>query len=393
MGFFNKKLSLPKIVKSFNHSFFNVGGGFSFGRQNYDKIIQDSYLSNSDVYSIIKKITEIGSSIPLIHVDENDEEVQSSDLIKLINTPNQSQTAKEFKELAMTYLLTTGNIFYHKQKSVGFSGAQELTILNSSCVDIQTNADWSVRSYVYDFGGTQKTFGVDEIIHVKYIDPSLHGLQTHYGLSPLQAANLTLEASNNLQEADSSILKNKGASGILTTKGENVTTTEEGRAIQTAVDKKINGSKNFGKTPVTSVDLGFLQLGMSPTDLKLLDSNIQKLRTFCNVFGVDAASFNDPESKKYSNRIEAEKALYTNAILPTLEKMLSGLNKDLIEQDNTKVIPDTSMIKALQTDLKVESERLMNLVQAGIIDVNEAREELGLKAKTIKIQENDNQKL
>ena len=221
----------------------------------------------------------------------------------------------------------------------------------------------------------------------------MYGIQDHYGLAPLQAAKATLEASNNLQVADSSILKNKGASGILSTKGESVMTPEEGKAIQAAVDRNINGAKNFGKTPVTSVDLVYTQLGMSPTDLKLLDSNVQKLRTFCNIFGVDAASFNDPESKKYSNRIEAEKALYTNAILPTLEKMLSGLNKDLIEKDDTKVTPDTRSIKALQTDLQVESERLTALVQAGIIDVNEAREELGLKAKTIKIQENDSKEL
>ena len=141
MGFFNKKLSLPKITKSFSHSFFNVGGEFSFSRQNYDKLIQESYLSNSDVYAIIKKITEIGSSIPLIHVDSEGEDIGNSDLINLIHKPNQTQTEKEFKEMAMTYLLTTGNIFYHKQKAVGFSGAQELTILNSSLVDIQTNND------------------------------------------------------------------------------------------------------------------------------------------------------------------------------------------------------------------------------------------------------------
>jgi len=390
MGFFNKKLSLPKIVKSFNHSFFNVGCEFSFNRNNYDKIIKDSYLSNSDVYSIIKKITEIGSSLPLIHVDENGDKIEDSELIKLIQKPNEKQTQKEFIELAMTYLLTTGNIFYHKQKAIGFDGAQELTVLNTQSIEIQNNNDWSVKYYTYNFGGKTINYLPEDIIHVKYVDPSLYGIQSNYGLSPLQAAGLTLTSSNNLQVADASILKNKGASGILTTKGESVMTPEEGRAIQSAVDRNISGAKNFGKTPVTSVDLNYQQLGMSPSDLKLLESNVQKLRTFCNVFGVDAASFNDTESKKYSNRIEAEKALYTNAVIPTVEKVLSGINKELIVEDNTEIVPDTSKVKALQTDLKVESERLVELVNAGIIDVNEAREELGRMPKTINIQINDN---
>ena len=391
MGLFSKKVFLPKTIqKSFNHSFFNVGGEFSYNRQNYDKIIKDSYLSNSDVYYIIKKITEIASSLPLIHVNSEEELIESSDLIKLLNKPNKDQTRKEFLEEAVTSLLTTGNVFYHKQKSVGFKGAQELTVLTTSLMDIQTNSDWSVKSYNYNYGGKVHSYSTDEIIHVKYIDPSIYGLQTHYGLSPLQASNLTLEASNNLNVADSSLLKNKGASGILTTKGENVMTPEEGKSIQSAVTKNISGAKNFGKMPVTTVDLGFLQLGMSPSDLKILESNVQKLRTFCNVFGLDSSLFNDPANKTYNNRLEAEKAMFTNSILPTLDKVLSGLNKDLLEDDNTKVIADTSKIAALQQDLKAESERLIALVNAGILDVNEAREGLGREPKTIKIEENDN---
>ena len=113
----------------------------------------------------------------------------------------------------------------------------------------------------------------------------------------------------------------------------------------------------------------------------MLELNTQRLRTFCNVYGVDSSIFNDPENKTYSNRTEASKDFYSLGVLPPLDKILTGINKDLIKDENTAIKADTSEIAALQKDKKLEAEINVMYVSAGIIDANEIREELGYEAR------------
>ena len=63
-------------------------------------------------------------------------------------------------------------------------------------------------------------------------------------------------------------------------------------------------------------------MAMSSTDLQLVEKGVINLRAICNVFGLDSSLFNDPANKTFNNRKEAEKALYTNAIIPIVTNIV-----------------------------------------------------------------------
>jgi hypothetical protein len=103
---------------------------------------------------------------------------------------------------------------------------------------------------------------------------------------------------------------------------------------------------------------------MSPTDLKLIENHVTQLRKFCNLWSVDSSLFNDPANKTFNNRKEATKALYNEAVLPVLNRFLTGLNIWLLpewsrlDNKNYTIEADTSGIESLQEDKEKEAQRV-----------------------------------
>jgi len=379
MGFFSMFLGRGTANKH-STQFISWGTGFSFKREEIDQIINCGYLANPDVYSIIKKVSDVCQTIPLKvykQVDGKDVEIEDSELLDLISKPSEHQTTADFLENCIVNLLNTGNAFIKVTKPVGFSAPAEMRVLRSSMVDIVVNEDWTVKEYIYT-DSLQHHYKTEEIIHIKYVDPSTTGAECLYGLSPMQAALVSLDASNHSNEATSQLFKNKGMSGFLSSNSEVMLTETQGKQLQDAMQEQISGRSVWGKITVTPIDVKYVQTGMSPADLKITENKIQFLRVFCNIFGVDSSLFNDPQNKTYSNRADAVKDLYTNAVIPVLNKILRELNKFLIEEDDTAIKPDLSAVPALQKDKQLEARRLSILVKDGILTVNEAREEMGL---------------
>jgi len=81
----------------------------------------------------------------------------------------------------------------------------------------------------------------------------------------------------------------------------------------------------------------------------------------CNVLGLDSSLFNDPANKTFNNRLEAEKAMYTNVIMPLADKIASKHNNYIVNthypEGDYRMRKDFSNIEALQSDKKQEAEK------------------------------------
>ena len=138
---------------------------------------------------------------------------------------------------------------------------------------------------------------------------------------------------------------------------------DEKKKMQESVDQMLGGAHNMNKTQVVSGDIDVKQLGLSPSDLKILESEISKLRRFCNLIGVDSSLYNDPANKTFNNRKEAQKSAYTNVYIPNDKRMVDGLNKWLapqyVETPGTilLIVQDFSEVDALQEDKDKSSVR------------------------------------
>jgi len=370
--------------------FSTLGGFLPFNfNNNMASQVSQGYSQNVDVYSIIKKITDISKSIPWIiekkQANGNYKELRDTTLHELIASPNmaKSYTWDDIEEQTLLYLLITGNTYLIGNTQFNSSLIEELDILPSQSVTIfNQNSSFFMPQleYQFSFGSSNGRYTSDRLKHIKFFNPNLANYV--YGLSPIQVAANVVQVGNERWIADASILGNKGASGFITDKSQLPMTQDEFNLIDSALRDKIGGAHNFGKVVATNKDLGYIQLGMSSADMQLLEKGVVTTRTLCNVLGLDSSLFNDPENKTYNNRLEAEKAMYTNCIMPLSDKLSEAYTQFLctnhFPNENVRMRQDFSAVKCLQTNNKEEAERVALLKDKGIISASTAAEMLGM---------------
>lgn len=327
----------------------------------------EGFVTSSDVYSVSSKISKSGKHLPWILTDEvrgKEEVVESGDLFDLIQQPNKKQSRAQFVELALIYLLLSGEDFQKILKPVGMNIVTEVELLNPQLVDVLvTRMGTSYEATGYTFDGLPGTISTEDVTHLTYANPTVEGTESLRGLSPLVAGYLTLKGLNHNQEANATILKNQGAAGILSNESENPLTDSEREQAQSVLDKLIAGVRNFGKIIQSSAKVKFTRLGLDPSQLKLIESKLLKFRDLCAIYDVRSILFNDPVNASHNNLINAEKALWTNAVIPNTQLIVDMFNDGVVSEFNKdsghkfKVKLDISQIAILQTDLKKEAEK------------------------------------
>ena len=347
---------------------YQVSGGFRFQDYNQTNVIDDGYAKNADLYSIVRKISTSASTIPLklydIKADGEKELIEDGELYNLLQQPNRLQTFTEFLDESMIYLLLSGNNYINGYKSLGMGDVfRELNVLSSQFVTIESGGIESpIKSYLYQ-DTRNITFDADDVMQVKYPNPKGDGSDRLYGLSPLEAGNMALQSSNNIYDAKGNIVKNSGVNGMISSGSERSLTKEQGDAMQEAWDKKNRNTSKYGQNLVTSAQVTYQQLGLSPDKLQLLEGSIQDLRALCRIYSVPSQLFNDVAGTTFNNMDTAKKSLYTEAVLPNLNLWLQSFNNwfisDWSKHDNKNYCleADISSIEVLQQNQREEADK------------------------------------
>jgi HK97 family phage portal protein len=332
-------------------------------------LIQKGYEENVDVYSVIKKIVDTSKSIEWIVERRTSEgwEVQDDTTIhELMANPNPTKnyTWDDIEEQMLVYLLANGNSYLISESSFNSNLIAEVDVLPSPYVCPTSNSNFFMPDIKYQFelGTNKRTFQKDEIEHVKFFNPGYTSVNDSLlGLSAIQVARDVVSVGNSRWDAHANLLQNRGAVGMITDKSNRPMLPEEAAQVQQAWNRDISGSTNSGKIKVTNKDLNYIQMAMSATDLQLVEANVITLRAMCNVFGLDSSLFNDPANKTFNNRKEAEKALYTNAVIPLSDKIAAAhtqfIAKNHYPGGDYRMRQDFSNVEALQSDQKTEAEK------------------------------------
>jgi HK97 family phage portal protein len=382
--------------------------------------VNEGYLFNPSVYSIISFLAQKASTIPFsVYEVKNDKalnfykcvspnlahykkqifktkaliELPDHDMNQLFVSPNSMQPWSEFIEQTVGFKLVTGNSYTHcigPLNGVNAGNIKELWNLPSQIVSVIPGD--SVNPVLgYEMVGDRTVkLKPEEIIHLKYWTPEYASGTFLYGLSPIRAGRRVVSKSNASFDSMVSSFQNMGAVGFLSGDGGNADyplTPEQAEMIEDRLARK-TGPRNRGKYLVTSAGLKWQQIGMSPVDLNIIESDRMDLRTMCNLYHVPSELFNDPATKVYATTQEAGSAVYTNAVIPALTSFRDGLNQKIRGryQDKIFIDYDTSMISELQDDLQHLTSSLSG---AWWITPNERRDMMSFAADENDPQMND----
>jgi HK97 family phage portal protein len=366
----NSTFGTPVSSVKSNYEWLGKYSPYNFDKISEEAAIKDGYLSNEDIFSIISYIAKIGSTLDLVLQEEKSdgtiEVVEKTDkLYKLLMKPNDHQTKNDyFYELITNYLLT-GSVYQLKNMSVGFNIPSSMFILPTQYVTPFKNTEDDfidpIRGYYFSYNAKRVEYNPSEIIEIVMFDPSYTSLK---GVSPLQSGRLALETSNTIHNAECSSIENNGASGIITSKNETYPlTSEERETVDNNFKKRSGGSNNFNKILTLNGSIEYTEIGKTPKELDLSTIDISKLRKFCNLYGVSSQLFNDPANKTFNNLKEAKASLYTDLLIPLINKIIESMNVYLIDDINQSLSKNyllslnVDKIDVLQKDKKQEAEK------------------------------------
>jgi HK97 family phage portal protein len=389
MGILDKFLKLDKrndLIRLFD----------KFGTHQ-DNLIEHSYERNVDAFAVVKKIADIFASSNWIIEQKVDGEWQLAEdnsLQELLESPNtlKGYTWNDIDEQMVTYLLCSGNAYLFGETLNG--KIAEVDVLPSNHIEIQTNDNFFLPNLKYQFniGKTIRTYQQNEIEHVKLFNPNYSSVEESYeGLSVFQVAAKAVQVGNDRWDASAHLFQNRGMAGMVTDQSDRPMLQDEAKKVQDAFKRSVSGTNKYGGVKVTNKDLKYISMAMSSTDLQLIEQGVIPLRAICNVLGLDSSLFNDPSNKTFNNRLEAEKAMYTNVIMPLAEKIAAKHNNYIVKnhypEGNYRMRKDYSKVEALQKDKKQEAQK-DKIVMDGINVI--LKMPISMESKILMIKENYN---
>lgn len=402
-----------------NEAFYKLLGG---GYTEYDVLdstyIEQGFLKNPVVYSVVRQRADKARQVPMLIKRVQDEKAYNALLNMHIATkriPNASQNyerkaleTKAFKDeyvsfpmdkpnplqswgdlvaLYETFIALTGNCYFYLLKGEFSKEPLQVYILPSHLIEIVIKPQASMLGmespidyYMLRSGTQWVSFKADEVLHIKTPNPDYDFNGSHlYGLSPLKAALRNIQSSNEGINNNIRTQRNSGAFGFLHGT-KTPLTSEQAAGIRDRLTEMRNSDEVLSHIAGSSSELGFTRISLTTDELKPFDYLDFDRKQICNVLGWDDKLLNNDAGAKYDNVQLAEQRVVVNTILPSLHLLAESLQNQFLPlfkgYENTVFEFDPSQLPEMQQDIGEMVNWLTALVDRGVVNRDEAREQL-----------------
>lgn len=360
---------------------------FNSGSPTVKKFLK-SFTENPLVFMVVDKISSTSSRMPRIVVDSNGEVVENPAILDILN--GRDKTHSELNEEIGQSILLTGNayVLYISGSELGINDTVKLLKTGHVEPDVSNNGVQIGWIYCNEFDRIEK-YELEEVLHIKTSNIVSNNRNDHMlGLSPLCAGWIVVQSSSEKFNAEASIFKNRGIAGFVTTKGDIPMLPAERDKMQKSLDSRAGGSDKFNKLLLSETELQYIQTGMSPTDLKLLDGILSSLRIICGLYGLPSVLLNDNDNSSYNNFSTAVDVAYTDVYLPLAEKIDEKLSIFISEKTGVDefIKVDVNQVDHIKTSTHPIAQALSSYdgkvasMIASSLTKDEARETLGVES-------------
>ncbi len=284
--------------------------------RDYKSFAQEGYSRNVVAYQAINKIAEAVASVEW-EAWRDDKQITESPLLDLIARPNPMQSGSEFMIAKIGYLMIAGNS-YDEAVDIGGEPKEMYTHRPDRMAVLPSNNGFP-RGYVYKVGQQEMMWEVDglthesPIRHMKLFNP----LDDWYGMSPIEAGSYGIDQHNESMSWIQSMLQNSARpSGALSTKDDNTLSDDQFKRLKTQIEDQYTGAKNAGRPMLLEGGLTWQQMGLSPTDMGIIETKYSAARDISLAFGVPPQLLGIPGDNTYSNYAEARLSFWEDTVIP-----------------------------------------------------------------------------
>ncbi len=293
-------------------------GAASLGEwpRSYEQQLREGYLNNAIAQRAVRLVAEGLASAPLTSTDQ--------DALALVKATSAGQA---LIETVAAHLLLHGNAYV--EILPGLDGSPcELFALRPERVTVEADVrGWPV-AYVYKAGEVASRLPADAVIHIR----SMHPLDDHYGLGCLGAASGAVAIHNAATKWNKALLDNaaRPSGALVYEAGDTGTLTGEqyGR-LKEELAASFQGAGNAGRPMLLEGGMKWQAMALTPAEMDFAGLKESAAREIALAFGVPPVLLGLPGDSTYANYREANRALWSQGILPLARKILDALAEGL----------------------------------------------------------------
>ena len=240
--------------------------------RNYESFAREAYGKNVVAYQSINRIADAIASVRM-SVYRGEQELTEHPLLTLLRRPNPMQSYGDYMRAKVSFIMLAGN-GYEERFLVG-SEVKELYQLRPDRMSILPSASGVPAAYIYKVGQNTTRWEVDprtlnsDVRHLKLFNP----LNDWYGMSPVEAGAYALDQNNESMAWMQALLQNSARpSGALTVKDSGTLSDENFNRLKAQIEEQYSGSSNAGRPMLLEGGLEWQQMGLSPTDMGIIES-------------------------------------------------------------------------------------------------------------------------
>lgn len=279
-----------------------------------------------------------------------------------------------FIENWLSYLLLSGNDFIEIERNGGTAPSMvylqrpdRVTAVVAPGAAVQPTeqelvAAWRITAY-----SAARVIAKDDLVHSKLFNP----VDDIYGMAPLQAAMLRVDAENEGITLMKRMLQRGVSPGWIEAAKDSMW--EETQVAQ--LKERIRGSKAAGEELFLE-NATWHQMGFTPVDSGVSDQQILSKRDIASVFHVPSQLIGDASTQTYSNYQEARRALYMEAVIPLLTQFRDDWNRTIGAALNSPLDFDKDSFDAITAARQEATDRVVKLFTSGLITQDEGRRDL-----------------
>lgn len=333
----------------------------SIRTKSIDRKVEKYIESNAGICSLgcVKKSVEI-------------EEVVDHKFLNILKNINPFMNRFDFLELLDLFLELVGNAYiYVLTNNLGIP--EQLWLLPPDRVYVVPSKEKWIEGYIFRrLDGTEIPFTINEIIHIKFINPK----NPYYGWAPLEAVSESYNTDQRYRTYETTLLDNNGVPPIALVAPKDATYTDaDFRRILTRWNKTYNGS-NQGKTAWLEAGFDIKQLNVSPKEMGYVVGRKWTRDEIAAAFGLPITKI-DPSQVRANNEAANIEHL-RDTILPRCTRFEEKFNEQLMPMYDERlfVMFDNPVPDDKEFILKERESNLRVLLTS----VNEEREKIGMEA-------------
>ena len=320
--------------------------------RNYAALAQEGFAANAIGYRAVRMIAEAAASLPCL-VYDGEAKSTLHPLLALLAKPNPGQPGREIFEQLFGFLLVAGNAYVEKVDIEG--SVREIYALRPDRMKAIASANGWPEAFEYSVNGQSVRLARDNVLHLKLFNP----LNDHYGMSPLEAAQRSIDTHNAAAAWNKAMLDNSArpSGALVYAAADGHLTTEQFERLKRELEQSYQGAANAGRPMVLEGGLDWKEMGFSPKDMEFIQSKNAAAREIALAFGVPPMLLGIPGDNTFANYAEANRSFWRQTILPLAGRVAEALT-GFLGQGQFRLAHDLDQVEALAPDREALWARL-----------------------------------